>query len=80
MTEPLAASIWLGVAVWAGAGFVVWLVLMFGGFRRFDAAAASAPLHVKLLILPGALALWPVLVLRMAGVRPVEDRGGGARP
>lgn len=50
-----------------GAGAAVWFVLV--GAGRRDPAAADASLRVRLILAPGAIAIWPVLLLggRQAG-------------
>jgi hypothetical protein len=74
MTEAIATWIWIGVGGYALAGLVVAVLLMAGGFRAFDATAAASPWRFKLMIAPGLIALWPVLVARLAGWTPAEDR------
>lgn len=61
----------VAVGVYAAVGvlFAVWFVLR--GAGRLDPVARSAPLRVRLLLAPGAIAVWPALV---AGVR----RGGAS--
>lgn len=43
-----------------GAAFVTW------GIQRVDPVAEHAPLGFRLIVLPGAAALWPLLLLRWA--------------
>lgn len=59
----IATAILLAVAVYASLGLMVGLGFVTVGVSRVDHAAADAPWHFRLLILPGAAALWP-LVLR----------------
>jgi hypothetical protein len=66
--------VWLVLAVYAVLGLLVAVPLLLGGLRRIDAAAAAAPVRVKILWLPGLVALWPLMVLRFLGRRPREDR------
>lgn len=56
----------MGVAVW----FVGW------GAARRDPAAEQAPLRVRMLFGPGAVAVWPVL-LAGRGRRGGANRTGG---
>jgi hypothetical protein len=71
MTEAIAANIWLGAGVYAGLGLLVAVALMFGGMKRIDALAATAPWSVKLLVTPGIVALWPLMLTRLiAGKQP----------
>ncbi len=74
MTERAAELIWLTLGGYAGVGAVVALFLLAGGLRRIDAAAAEASLGVKLVIAPGLIALWPLIVVRLVGVKAREDR------
>lgn len=84
------------VAVWLtyGAGFYVAAGMLFGlwfiasGVRRIDPAAIGTGLGFRMLILPGATALWPLLLIRVMkdqGHPPVECNAhrrssGGFRP
>ena len=53
-----------GVYVALGALFGVAFVAV--GAARIDPAAKGAPLAFRLLVLPGAIALWPYLLARWA--------------
>jgi hypothetical protein len=59
---------------YAGIGVLVAAALVLGGLRRIDAGAAAAPWQVRLLLVPGLVALWPVMLGRLGGSRPAEDR------
>jgi hypothetical protein len=72
--EAIAAAFWLALAGYAGLGLCVAAFLLAGGLKAFDVQAAAAPLRVNLLLVPGMVALWPVLLARAAGWRPREDR------
>jgi hypothetical protein len=61
--------------MYAGLGALVLVFLWLGGLARFDKAAAAAPWRVKLLLAPGMIALWPLMLARMVGRKPQEDRG-----
>ena len=74
MPERTAELFWIGLAAYAALGAVALVLLWSGGLARFDKAAAAAPWRVKLLLAPGMIALWPLLVARAAGVQPREDR------
>lgn len=59
-----AAAIYLAIGVLAGVPFVL------VGIGRIDPAAKAAPWSFRLLVLPGVVALWPLLMrrwLRAAG-------------
>ena len=72
MTEAVATGIWLGLGVYLTLGLVTGLGVILFGLKRLT--PAHMPLRVRLLILPGLAALWPVVLLRLAGVRAPEDR------
>ena len=67
-TLVLAALAWLLVGLAAGIPFVVW------GAGRLDEAARGASLGFRLAILPGAVALWPVLLWRWRGAAAKGER------
>ncbi len=48
------------------------------GAGRLDPVARGAPVRVRLLFLPGALALWPLLVVKWRGAREGERRGASS--
>ncbi|MFN8603434.1 MAG: hypothetical protein U0842_23420 [Candidatus Binatia bacterium] len=54
-----AAGIYLG----AGCAFAAWFVV--AGVGRIDPAAASAGAGFRVLLVPGAAALWPLLARRL---------------
>ena len=73
MTVQAAQFVWLALFAYAALGALVAAGLLLGGLRRVDATAAKAPWHVKLLLLPGLIALWPIMLRRFLGWRPEED-------
>jgi hypothetical protein len=52
----------------AGAVFAVGFVTM--GIQRVDSVAEHAPLGFRLIVLPGAAALWPLLLVRWLKAAP----------
>lgn len=54
----------LGVYLVTGLGFGVWFVRK--GCDRIDPSAEAGSLGFRLLILPASVALWPVLLGRLA--------------
>lgn len=72
MSVALAEAIWLGLALYFAAGLVVGVGVILFGLGRLT--SADVPLRVRLLVLPGLAALWPVVLLRLAGLRAPEDR------
>ena len=70
-----AADLVLGLlAAYLAAGVLVAVALLLGGLRRIDTAAAAAPMRVKLLLVPGMIVLWPLMLRRGLGWQPREDR------
>ena len=72
MSVALAEAIWLGLALYFAAGLVVGVGVILFGLGRLT--AANVPVRVRLLILPGLAALWPVVLARLAGLGAPEDR------
>lgn len=52
--------------LYGACGLAFGLVFVAWGVGRVDAAARGAPLAFRLVILPGVVALWPVLARRWA--------------
>ncbi len=67
MSEPLAELLVLSLGVYFGLGLLVGLVFMFGGAGRIDPAAKGKglPFRVRLLILPGVIGLWPLMLAKL---------------
>ncbi len=55
------------VGIYAVIGAIFAVVFVKVGVTRIDDAAKSSTLGFKLLIFPGAAALWPVLLIRWLG-------------
>lgn len=73
MTQGTAELIVLVAGAYAGVGLLFAIVFVIAGARRIDPVAAGGTWGFRLLILPGAAALWPYLALRWA-------RGASAPP
>ena len=56
-------------AVYAAAGALFAVALFARGLRVVDPVAADGPVGFKLLIAPGVVALWPVLLRRWIASR-----------
>jgi len=67
MSEATAEALVLGLGIYALIGLVVGLVYMFGGAGRIDPAAKGKglPIRVRLLILPGIIGLWPLMLTKL---------------
>ncbi len=60
-----------GVALYGAAGLLFALLFLSLGLRRIDNGAKGAGVGFRLLILPGLIALWPVMLIRwLAGGQP----------
>ncbi|MCP3957650.1 MAG: hypothetical protein GY719_07325 [bacterium] len=63
------------LAIYAVVGFVFAIVFVWRGVGRIDPAAAEGTWGFRLLIIPGAAALWPILARRwLRGEGPPEER------
>ena len=67
MNEGLANAIVTGLGIYAGIGLLIGLVYVFGGAGKIDPAAKGKgmPWRVRLLILPGVLGLWPLMLAKL---------------
>ena len=67
MSEATAELIVLGFGLYALLGLLIGLVFMFGGAGRIDPAAKGKglPFRVRLLILPGIIGLWPLMLTKL---------------
>lgn len=74
MTEHAAELTWLVLAAYLGLGALVGAMVLLFGLGRLEPNAASMPLRVRALILPGLAALWPLILLRLLGSRAREDK------
>lgn len=73
MSVAWAEAIWLGLRAYLGFGLALGVLTILFGMRRLT--PVEVPVRVRLMLLPGMAAVWPVIVLRLAGVRAKEDRG-----
>lgn len=63
------------VAVYLGIGLVFGVAFVWRGVGRIDPAARGASLGFRMIVLPGVVALWPLLLKRWlagAGTPPIE--------
>jgi hypothetical protein len=70
----MAAFIVYGVAVYLIIGVVFAIAFAMRGAHAIDAGARGTPWGFKVLILPGAAALWPLMLRKWIAVRhgPVQ--------
>lgn len=67
----LAETVLIAAGTYALCGVVVAAVVHGRGLRRLDSAAASAPLGFRLIITPGLVVLWPLVLARtLRGTTP----------
>ena len=71
MNETWAPGLALTVGAYAAIGFVFAVVVLILGPQRMDAGAAGMPWSARLLIFPGLVALWPLLLKKwLTGQQP----------
>ena len=63
-------------ASYAALGVVFGVLFVTNGVERVDHAAVGAPWSFRLLILPGAAAFWPVMLLKWLRARRSAADGG----
>lgn len=60
-----------GVALYAAAGAVFAVAFLLLGITRIDNGAKGAGLGFRLLLIPGLIALWPLMLIRwLSGGQP----------
>ena len=76
MPEALATALVNAVTLYLAAGAVLAPAIAWVGVRRLDPAAARATRGFKLLILPGIVLFWPLLLVRWirGDTAPPEER------
>lgn len=75
MLESIARLLIYGAEAYLGLGLAFALAFAFVGAGRIDPQARRGTLGFRLLILPAAAALWPLLAWRWAkGTPPPEER------
>lgn len=62
----MAPSSWFvsALLLYGGVGVAFAIAFVAYGIGRVDAAAANAPLGVRMLLFPGSAVLWPLLALK----------------
>jgi hypothetical protein len=70
----MAAAILLTAAVYAAMGALFGIAFAWRGIDRIDPAAHGAPWTFRLLMLPGVIALWPMLALRWQKAARTRER------
>lgn len=70
MTHTLAQGALLLLAAYLGCGVLFGLAFVSRGVQRLDPGAQGMPLLARVLILPGAAALWPLLAWKWLRLQP----------
>ena len=67
MSEAAAEILVLAIGAYFALGLLVGLIYMFGGAGRIDPAAKGKglPLRARILILPGIVGLWPIMLTKL---------------
>ncbi|MEP1144117.1 MAG: hypothetical protein ABJH52_10385 [Henriciella sp.] len=67
MSEAAAETLVLALGVYFALGLLVGLIFVFGGAGRIDPAAKGKglPFRVRLMILPGIIGLWPIMLTKL---------------
>jgi hypothetical protein len=75
MAEQIAGWIVVLLLVYLGLGVLFALPFVLFGVDRIDAVARESRWGFRVMIFPGSVALWPVLMLRWLGAKlPPEER------
>ncbi len=64
LVEWLAGTLLNALAAYAALGLLFAAAFVVKGAVQVDSAAQGMPLQVRLLLMPGAAALWPLLLLK----------------
>ena len=63
------------LTIYAAVGFVFAIAFVWKGVGKIDPAAAEGTIGFRLLIIPGTIALWPILARRWLQLQgPPEER------
>lgn len=65
MLEIIVDILLIVMAVYVAFGLVFSIYFVFNGARRMDEGVFDTPWHFKLIIFPGAVLLWVVLLIKM---------------
>ncbi len=64
MDEPAALLILQAAGAYLGTGLAFGLAFIFLGIGKIDPVAKAMPLRVRLVLLPGTAALWPLMLAK----------------
>lgn len=75
MMEQTFSVLVNAAAIYAGCGLIVTVLFLALWCKRFDPSATDGSWGFRVLIVPGLIALWPVILVKVLAVR----RGGSAQ-
>lgn len=71
MIETVVSVLLIAIGIYLLIGIVFYFPFISKGVHTFDDGVRSAPVFMKILIFPGTVALWPILLKKwMKGGRP----------
>ena len=73
MSIPLVTWLLGALGVYLGLGLVFAVPFVLRGVERIDPSARGASWGFRVLVLPGSVALWPLLLRRWASGREVPE-------
>jgi hypothetical protein len=74
MLETLATGLVAAIGLYLAIGLAFALWFLWSGVDRVDASARRGTPGFRLLILPGSVALWPLLLRRLKAGGPPRER------
>jgi len=79
MAEKIAGWIVVLLLVYLGLGVLFGLPFVLFGVNRIDTVARESKWGFRVMIFPGSVALWPVLMLRWLGSKPPPEERNAHR-
>jgi hypothetical protein len=82
MSHLIATGLVWAISLYAVAGLIFAIPFVTRGVGRIDPVARSGTIGFRILIIPGTIALWPLLLSRWIGGRsqPPRQRTAHQRP
>ncbi len=72
MTVVFAETILSCVAGYLSIGLITGILFVLFGVGRIDHAAHGANARFRLIILPGFIGLWPIMIIRLLSLRKIN--------
>ena len=80
MLVGIATLLSVALQAYLGLGLLFAIAFVLFGVQRIDPAARGGTWGFRLMIIPGAMALWPLMLRRwMLGLPPPEERSAHRR-